>query len=92
MVLSDTAVVITGLDTVTGVRDGQPFSANGRVTFVVAKRGLIGRSCISIGPQCRTDIAARRLCVTAAQPYQNDVDKVAQLSDGLRPICWDGFG
>ena len=39
MVLSDTAVVITGLDTVTGVRDGQPFSTNGRVTFVVAKRG-----------------------------------------------------
>jgi uncharacterized protein (TIGR02246 family) len=39
MVLSDTAVVITGLDTVTGVRDGQTFSANGRVTFVVAKRG-----------------------------------------------------
>jgi uncharacterized protein (TIGR02246 family) len=38
MVLSDTAVVITGLDTVTG-RDGQPFSANGRVTFVIAKRG-----------------------------------------------------
>lgn len=39
MSLSDTAVVITGLDTVTGVRDGKPFSANGRVTFVVAKRG-----------------------------------------------------
>ena len=39
MVLSDTAVVVTGLDTVTGVRDGTPFSANGRVTFVVAKRG-----------------------------------------------------
>jgi uncharacterized protein (TIGR02246 family) len=39
MVLSDTAVVVTGLDTVTGVRDGKPFSANGRVTFVVAKRG-----------------------------------------------------
>src|SRR5262245_59634913 len=38
-VLSDAAVIITGLDTVTGVRDGQPFSANGRVTFVVAKRG-----------------------------------------------------
>jgi uncharacterized protein (TIGR02246 family) len=38
-VLSDTAVVITGLDTVTGVRDGQPISANGRATFVVAKRG-----------------------------------------------------
>lgn len=39
MVLSDTAVVVTGLDTVTGVRDGKPISANGRVTFVVAKRG-----------------------------------------------------
>jgi len=39
MISSDTAVVITGLDTVTGVRDGKPFSANGRVTFVVAKRG-----------------------------------------------------
>jgi len=39
MVLSDTVVVFTGLDTVTGVRDGKPFSANGRVTFVVAKRG-----------------------------------------------------
>ena len=39
MPLSDTAVVITGLDTVTGVRDGQPVSASGRVTFVVAKRG-----------------------------------------------------
>ena len=39
MVLSDTSVVITGLDTVTGVRDGKSFSNNGRVTFVVAKRG-----------------------------------------------------
>ena len=39
MVLSDTAVVVTGLDTVTGVRDGKPTSANGRVTFIVAKRG-----------------------------------------------------
>jgi uncharacterized protein (TIGR02246 family) len=39
MVLSDTVVVVTGLDTVTGVRDGKPFSANGRVSFVVAKRG-----------------------------------------------------
>jgi uncharacterized protein (TIGR02246 family) len=38
-VLSDTAVLFTGLDTVTGVRDGTPSSANGRVTFVVAKRG-----------------------------------------------------
>jgi uncharacterized protein (TIGR02246 family) len=39
MEMSDTAVVVTGLDTVTGVRDGQPVSANGRVTFVLAKRG-----------------------------------------------------
>lgn len=39
MVVSDTAVVVTGLDTVTGVRDGKPTSANGRVTFVVGKRG-----------------------------------------------------
>jgi uncharacterized protein (TIGR02246 family) len=38
MVLSDTVVVFAGLDTVTGVRDGKPFGANGRVTFVVAKR------------------------------------------------------
>ena len=39
IVLSDTVVVVTGLDTVTGVRDGKPYSANGRVRFVVAKRG-----------------------------------------------------
>jgi len=39
MVVSEAAVVVTGLDTVTGVRDGKPMSANGRVTFVVAKRG-----------------------------------------------------
>jgi uncharacterized protein (TIGR02246 family) len=39
MEVSDTAVVVTGLDTVTGVRDGQPVSANGRVTFVIGKRG-----------------------------------------------------
>jgi uncharacterized protein (TIGR02246 family) len=39
MVLSDTEVVVTGLDAVTGKRDGKPFTANGRVTFVVAKRG-----------------------------------------------------
>jgi uncharacterized protein (TIGR02246 family) len=39
MVLSDTVVVVTGLDTVTGVRDGTPVSLNGRATFVVAKRG-----------------------------------------------------
>lgn len=39
IVVSDTAIVVTGLDTVTAVRDGKPTSANGRVTFVVAKRG-----------------------------------------------------
>lgn len=39
MVLSDTVVVVTGLDTITGVRDGTPYSAEGRVTFVVANRG-----------------------------------------------------
>lgn len=39
VVVSDSVVVFSGLDTVTGVRDGQPFSSNGRVTFVVAKRG-----------------------------------------------------
>ena len=39
MVVSDTTVVVSGLDTVTGVRDGSPISANGRVTFVIAKRG-----------------------------------------------------
>ena len=39
MVLSDGAVLVTGLDTVTGVREGTPTSATGRVTFVVAKRG-----------------------------------------------------
>jgi uncharacterized protein (TIGR02246 family) len=39
-VLSDSAVLITGMDTVTGVRDGKPFSANGRFTFVIAKQGL----------------------------------------------------
>lgn len=41
VVLSDTAVMVTGLDTVTGVRDGKPYSNNGRVTFVVAKRGSV---------------------------------------------------
>ena len=38
MVLSDTAVLIVVLDTVTGVRDGTPYSADGRVTFIVAKQ------------------------------------------------------
>jgi uncharacterized protein (TIGR02246 family) len=39
MPLSDNAVLITGLDTVTRVRDGKTVSARGRVTFIVAKRG-----------------------------------------------------
>ncbi|HUR89590.1 MAG TPA: nuclear transport factor 2 family protein [Ramlibacter sp.] len=32
-------VGVTGLDTVTGVRDGNPVTARGRVTFVIARRG-----------------------------------------------------
>jgi uncharacterized protein (TIGR02246 family) len=39
MVLSDTAVVVAGLNDSTGVMDGKPFSNPGRVTFVIAKRG-----------------------------------------------------
>jgi len=39
MALSPEAVVITGLDTTTAVRDGKTISAPGRVTFVLAKRG-----------------------------------------------------
>jgi hypothetical protein len=39
LVLSDSAVAVSGLDLVTGVRDGSTFSASGRVTFVIAKRG-----------------------------------------------------
>jgi hypothetical protein len=39
MLLSENAVLITGLDATAGVRDGKPFSTPGRVTFVVAKRG-----------------------------------------------------
>ncbi len=39
MPLSDTAVVIAGTDTVSGVRDAKPFSVHGRVTFVVQKLG-----------------------------------------------------
>jgi uncharacterized protein (TIGR02246 family) len=40
LVLSDTAVAVSGLDMLTGVRDGQTFSTTGRVTFVIAKRGV----------------------------------------------------
>src|SRR3954466_4008459 len=39
VVLSDSAVAVSGLDLLTGVRDGSTFSATGRVTFVIAKRG-----------------------------------------------------
>ena len=38
MVLSDTAVVVTGVDTVTQTKDGKTLNANGRVTFVVGRR------------------------------------------------------
>lgn len=37
-VVSDTVVVFSGLDIVTGVREGKQFSSPGRVTFVVSKR------------------------------------------------------
>ena len=39
LVVDDTTVIVTGFDTVTGVKDGQPVIGMGRVTFVVAKRG-----------------------------------------------------
>jgi hypothetical protein len=39
MAVSDTAVLVVGLDTVSAVRDGTPISAAGRVSFVLGKRG-----------------------------------------------------
>jgi hypothetical protein len=39
LVLSDAAVAVSGLDELTGVRDGKAFVTTGRVTFVIAKRG-----------------------------------------------------
>lgn len=39
VVLSDNAVLVTGLNSSNGVLDGKPFSSPGRVTFVIAKRG-----------------------------------------------------
>jgi uncharacterized protein (TIGR02246 family) len=39
VVLSDDAVLVTGLNSSNGVLDGKPFSNPGRVTFVIAKRG-----------------------------------------------------
>lgn len=38
IVLNDSTVVIAGLDAAGGVREGKPYSADGRVTFVVARR------------------------------------------------------
>jgi uncharacterized protein (TIGR02246 family) len=38
LVVDANTVVIAGFDTITGVKDGQPTVALGRVTFVVAKR------------------------------------------------------
>lgn len=38
-VLSDSTVIVTGLDTVTSMRDGVRTSAIGRVTFVIAHTG-----------------------------------------------------
>lgn len=38
VVISDTSVVVTGLDTISNTRDGKVNSVNGRVTFVLAKR------------------------------------------------------
>jgi len=39
VVLSDDAVLVTGLNSSNGVLDGKPFSNPGRVTFIIAKRG-----------------------------------------------------
>ena len=39
IVLSDDAVLITGLNSSNGVLDGKPFSNPGGVTFIIAKRG-----------------------------------------------------
>jgi uncharacterized protein (TIGR02246 family) len=38
-VASDNVVIITGLDSVSGTKDGSIYHAEGRVTFVVEKRG-----------------------------------------------------
>jgi hypothetical protein len=39
MALSETAVVVAGLEIVTRVRDEKTVNSTGRVTFVIAKRG-----------------------------------------------------
>lgn len=38
LVLNDTTVLVSGLDELSGVRDGSTVTSNGRVTFVIAKR------------------------------------------------------
>ena len=38
MVLTDSTVVVTGLDFAGGTRDGKPYGTAGRTSFVVAKR------------------------------------------------------
>jgi ketosteroid isomerase-like protein len=39
LAVDDSTVVITGFDSITGVKDGQPINSLGRVTFVLSKRG-----------------------------------------------------
>ena len=39
LVVNENTVLVTGFDTITGVKDGQPLNSMGRVTFVLAKRG-----------------------------------------------------
>jgi len=39
LAVDDNTVIISGFDTVTGVKDGQTIIGMGRVTFVIAKRG-----------------------------------------------------
>ena len=39
LVVSDSAVAVSGFDTLTDVHDGKSVASHGRVTFVVAKRG-----------------------------------------------------
>jgi uncharacterized protein (TIGR02246 family) len=38
-VLSDNVVIVTGLDRVSGTKDGNVYHADGRVTFLLEKRG-----------------------------------------------------
>ena len=38
-VIADDVVLVTGLDRVTGVKEGKPYQADGRVSFLLEKRG-----------------------------------------------------